>query len=83
MALSERRVNAIREQYKLDSSEGIIMFTIDNATEEKIANRYTNSVLNHPKDFGNWSKGIYEGIAIWNDSAGEIQLSSDCTEVED
>tara|TARA_B100000963_G_scaffold360188_1_gene390108 strand:+ start:1305 stop:1556 length:252 start_codon:yes stop_codon:yes gene_type:complete len=81
MALSAEHKSALAEQYGYDSSENIVLFRIENATEEKIAGRFTNSNLNHPKSFGTWAGSVYTGVATWEDSAGEIQLSADCEEV--
>ncbi len=81
MALSAEHKSALAEQYGYDSSENIVLFRIENATEEKIAGRFTNSNLTHPKSFGTWQGSVYTGIATWEDSAGEIQLSADCEEV--
>ena len=81
MALSAEHKTALANQYGYDSSENIVLFTIADATEEKILNRFTNSSLSHPKSFGTWAGTVYTGIATWEDSAGEIQLSSDCVEV--
>jgi len=83
MALSAEHKSSLAKQYGYDSSENIVLFRIENATEEKILNRFTNSSLNHPKSFGTWSGNLYTGVAVWEDSAGEIQLSSDCVEVTD
>ena len=83
MALSAEQKTALANQYGYDSSENIVLYKIENATEEKILNRFTNSNLNHPKSFGTWSGNLYTGVAVWEDSAGEIQLSSDCVEVTD
>ena len=83
MALSAEQKTALANQYGYDSSENIVLYRIENATEEKILNRFTNSNLSHPKSFGTWSGNLYTGVAVWEDSAGEIQLSSDCVEVTD
>ena len=81
MALSAEHKTALAKQYGYDSSENIVLYRIVDATEAKIANRFTNSNLNHPKSFGTWAGNTYTGIVTWEDSAGEIQLSADCVEV--
>lgn len=82
MPISAEQRTALADQFAYDSSENIVMFRIENATDEKIANRFTNSVLNHPRDYATLVGNFYTGVAIWEDSAGEIQLSSDCTGIE-
>ena len=81
MALSAEHKTALAMQYGYDSSENIVLYRIENATPEKVTNRFTNTNLNHPKSFGTWSGSIYTGVATWKDSAGEVQLSEDCVEV--
>ena len=81
MPISAEHRKSLADQFGYDSSENIVMFRIENATDEKIANRYTNSILNHPRDFATLVGNNYTGIAIWQDSVGEIQLSDDCIEV--
>ena len=54
MALSAEQKTALANQYGYDSSENIVLYRIENATEEKIANRFTNSNLIHTKSFGTW-----------------------------
>lgn len=81
MPLSAEHISSLADQYGFDSSRNFVLFTIENATEEKILNRFTNNLLNHPEDYGTWQGSTYTGVAMWEDSAGEIQLSADCTEV--
>lgn len=81
MALSAEHKSALAAQFGYDSSENIVLYRIENATPEKVANRFTNSHLNHPRSFSTWVGDIFTGVVIWNDSAGEIQLSDDCIEV--
>ena len=81
MPISAEQRSSLADQFGYDSSENIVMFRIENATDEKIANRYTNSILNHPRDFATLVGNTYTGIAIWQDSTGEVQLSDDCIEV--
>ena len=81
MAITAEHKSHLADQYAFDSNSNVILFTIEGATEEKIANRFTNSILNHPENYGSWVGSTYTGVAIWTDSAGEVQLSSDCTEV--
>ena len=82
MPISAEQRTTFADQFAYDSSENIVMFKIEDATDEKILNRFTNSILNHPRDFAMLHGGTYTGIAIWEDSVGEVQLSSDCTDIE-
>ena len=81
MALSAEHKSALAKQFGYDSSENIVLYKIENATQEKVANRFTNSHINHPRSFATWQGDVFTGVVIWEDSAGEIQLSSDCVEV--
>ena len=81
MPISAEQKSALARQFGYDSSENIVLYKIENATPEKVANRFTNSHLNHPRSVGQWVGDIFTGVAIWNDSSGEIQLSDDCIEV--
>lgn len=81
MAIQPEEKTWLADVFGFDSSRNFVYFKIDDATDEKIAGRYTNSILNHPEDYGLWQSGTYKGVAMWEDSAGEVQLSSDCTEI--
>lgn len=82
MAFSADRRTQIATEFGFDSDRNFIMFTISNPTDSDVDGSIVSPAFpNSPVVYARRNSDIYEAIAFWQDSAGEITLSERCTEV--
>lgn len=81
MAIQPEEKTWLADTLGFDSDRNFVFFKIEDYTDDKIANRFVNQSLSHPENYSFYGGDLYKCVAMWSDSAGEIQLSSDCTEI--
>lgn len=82
MAFSADRRTQIATEFGFDSDRNFIMFTISNPTDSDVDGSIVSPPFpDNPVVYAHRNADIYEAVAFWEDSAGEITLSERCTEV--
>lgn len=83
MAFSAARITQLAIEFGFDSGDtNFIHFTIDNPTDSDIENAIVKPEFPHSlKELAHRFPTKYESVVFYEDSAGEITLSSACTEV--
>ena len=82
MAFSADRRTQIATEFGFDSDRNFKMFTISNPTDSDVDGSIVSPAFpNSPIIIAHRNASIYEAVAFWEDSAGEITLSDRCTEV--